>query len=1086
MASAFVLFGELRANSTQFQKELRDSETRLGATGKRITEVEHLATGLGKTTATTARSFEKLREAVSQAQSRLRTTADAFQKGAATSNQMRSALLGVENATQRLNSRLSDQSARLSDASQKKTSFITKLGAMVVGANLAAAAIQAIATAIKSSAGAVLDYSAKLEQSRIGFETLMGSASAANKHLSDLQLFAQKTPFEFADLVDASQKLQGVGIEAQRVIPILEDVGNALAAAGKGKVEIEAAVRAISQITAKGKLSAEEVNQLAENGIAAWQMLSKELGISKGEVMKLAEQGKISSEVFLEAFHRFSQEKFGDAMEKQSRTFTGAMSNIKDAVLQSSSTAFAPLFEKIRTLAVRFSQEVQAQGNDFNAVGLTIAKYIGEGLGQGLSAIIGSLGSYIGGRLNDIFTGKNIIDPISKNLFSGFFQGIGESLGVLDKKFVFSPWKEATKEVKSTNTELDKLKASIKNTPSLSEKMKAEDAKKQMQALNQVALDLATRLRFFGDESEVAAVKQRLLAEGVSNFETGVGKSITTMASYLDKLKESKKVQDEYTQKLKGWGDELASFSDKAFDDMFPPQTELDRFNNWVRKTKVDMTGLADEVRMTRDTLRESLRFKELLEGQERFNKFAEAIQNSTKAILFAGTPISALEEKLYDVARAANLFKTELISLPKIGGTIETFDITDDEFVRQSNKFLAAMKKFRAESAEALNAFNAPGTSTEGLGKLQAALAEKETQIITGFRRFLETLKALKKDGTDTPLFPTDTQTDAFIAQILKLDEVVTASSLQTGLTKLDGLVANLGLTFKTMGGVAIGVQTPLDELTAQLADPAMTEAITERAKSLHITAEALKKLLIAAATEKTAGDPTETIFGKAGGFFDLLKLKIEEFKSSLPSIKESLTENITNVIGGIGDVFANAVSQWDGTAKGFFKSVAQGFRQLVSELIAQLIRLMVMKLITNIIGAIGGSATASGGATYTGVHTGGAPAPGFARGGFTGEGMRNQIAGIVHKNEFVMPFQAVKKFGLNFMENIRNLQMPAPAIAYAGGGSTATTNNNQRSNVFNINVSGGGSREQQFQTVTMIKREVIAGLRKEEGRSK
>ncbi|HEX2881010.1 MAG TPA: tape measure protein, partial [Polyangiaceae bacterium] len=221
-----------------------------------------------------------------------------------------------------------------------------------------------VITEIRQAGAAWLDYSNKLETTRIAFTTMLGSAQLANDHLKELQEFALKTPFQFGELIDASQRMQALGFSAQQVIPLLSDVGNAVAAAGGGSERLDRVVLALSQIQSKGKVATQELNQLAESGIPAFRILQETLNKSGAEVRKLVEEGQISSKVFLDAFQKFSQQNFGGLMEAQSKTFSGAMSNIKDALLQTSSTAFAPLFEKLTQTALHFSQASQSS-DDF-------------------------------------------------------------------------------------------------------------------------------------------------------------------------------------------------------------------------------------------------------------------------------------------------------------------------------------------------------------------------------------------------------------------------------------------------------------------------------------------------------------------------------------------------------------------------------------------------------------------------------------------------------------------------------------------------------------------------------------------------
>src|SRR6187549_2674978 len=70
----------------------------------------------------------------------------------------------------------------------------------IFGGNLAANAVSKLSGVLLDGGKAVLDYSSRMEQTKIGFETLMGGAVEANKHLAELKKFAAATPFEFQDL----------------------------------------------------------------------------------------------------------------------------------------------------------------------------------------------------------------------------------------------------------------------------------------------------------------------------------------------------------------------------------------------------------------------------------------------------------------------------------------------------------------------------------------------------------------------------------------------------------------------------------------------------------------------------------------------------------------------------------------------------------------------------------------------------------------------------------------------------------------------------------------------------------------------
>jgi tape measure domain-containing protein len=192
------------------------------------------------------------------------------------------------------------------------------IGLGIFGAALGAAAIGSIKLA------------ADLEQSRVAFTTLLGSGEKAKKFLDELAAFAAQTPFEFVGLQDSARRLLAFGFAAQDIIPLMNSIGNAVAGLGGGKEQIDRVTLALGQMQAKGKVSAEEMNQLAELGIPGWKMIASAIGVSIPEAMKLAEKGAIDSTTAINALITGMNDKFPGMMEKQSKTINGVFSNLVD------------------------------------------------------------------------------------------------------------------------------------------------------------------------------------------------------------------------------------------------------------------------------------------------------------------------------------------------------------------------------------------------------------------------------------------------------------------------------------------------------------------------------------------------------------------------------------------------------------------------------------------------------------------------------------------------------------------------------------------------------------------------------------
>lgn len=175
-----------------------------------------------------------------------------------------------------------------------------------------------------------LELASDAEQANIAFETMLGSAKKAQTLLSDLTSFANKTPFELPELRDSSKRLLAFGFASEQIIPMMTGVGNAAAGLGLGGDGIDRLTLALGQMKAKARVSGDEMLQLTEAGIPAWDILAKKMRISTREVMKLAEKGVIPADAAINALIDGMNSRFPNMMDKQSKTMRGLYSTIKD------------------------------------------------------------------------------------------------------------------------------------------------------------------------------------------------------------------------------------------------------------------------------------------------------------------------------------------------------------------------------------------------------------------------------------------------------------------------------------------------------------------------------------------------------------------------------------------------------------------------------------------------------------------------------------------------------------------------------------------------------------------------------------
>ena len=224
-------------------------------------------------------------------------------------------------------------------------------GRLAPQALAAAAAIMSVEKALSAGKSAFIDYNAQLEQTRVAFTSMLGSAQLADTMISDLQKFAAETPFEMPGVRSSAQQLLAFGYDAQEIIPTLTALGNAASGLGRGQDGFNHLAFVFGQIRTTGQLMGQDVMQLAQLGVPVKDILAKNLGLTKEELARIGELG-IDANVAIKALIDGMNERFPEMMKKQSETFEGVLSNIKDNIGQAFGLSGLPLFEDAKNMLI--------------------------------------------------------------------------------------------------------------------------------------------------------------------------------------------------------------------------------------------------------------------------------------------------------------------------------------------------------------------------------------------------------------------------------------------------------------------------------------------------------------------------------------------------------------------------------------------------------------------------------------------------------------------------------------------------------------------------------------------------------------
>ncbi|MDD3229177.1 MAG: tape measure protein [Oscillospiraceae bacterium] len=228
-----------------------------------------------------------------------------------------------------------------------------------------------------------MDIAGDYEQTQIAFETMLKSGEKANKFLQEASAFANKTPFEFPELINSSKLLLAFGFDAKDVLNTLSTIGDAASGLGAGSEGIDRITRALGQMKAKGRVQAEELLQLQEMGVPANQILQEELGLTADQVANIGKEG-IESGKAIDALLRGMDKRYGGMMQNQSKTAKGMISTIKDTLSngllrpwgQGLWEGVKPGLEKITTWIDENQDTLAAWGEAWKEAGANISKWV--------------------------------------------------------------------------------------------------------------------------------------------------------------------------------------------------------------------------------------------------------------------------------------------------------------------------------------------------------------------------------------------------------------------------------------------------------------------------------------------------------------------------------------------------------------------------------------------------------------------------------------------------------------------------------------------------------------------------------------
>ncbi|HEX2920915.1 MAG TPA: tape measure protein [Bacteroidales bacterium] len=222
-----------------------------------------------------------------------------------------------------ISKRFKDMDTQAVSAGNSIENAFKKTSAVVGGLLTAAAAKQFVSQVVK--------VRGEFQQLGIAFETMLGSKAKADKLMKEAISFAAKTPFTLTDVASNIKQLMAMNATGDDVISTIKALGDVAAGVS---VPISRLAINYGQVANLGKLQSREVRDFAMAGVPLIEELAKNFGKTTQEIQEMIEAGKIGFKDVERAFQTMSSEggKFYNLMEKQNKSVTGQISNLKDKI----------------------------------------------------------------------------------------------------------------------------------------------------------------------------------------------------------------------------------------------------------------------------------------------------------------------------------------------------------------------------------------------------------------------------------------------------------------------------------------------------------------------------------------------------------------------------------------------------------------------------------------------------------------------------------------------------------------------------------------------------------------------------------
>lgn len=262
------------------------------------------------------------------------------------------AMNAAANATTKAYQSMSTLHNKMNGVSNASETLKASLGGIMnsFAGNLLANAVMNGVGMVKGGIDSITDTATEWASVQARLKLVAGSQENAiylNKQIFESAQRARGGYMEMADaVIQVSQSAHDAFPDPRQAVEFMEGIQKVFAIGGASKEAQKNAMLQLTQGLASGQLQGDEFRSIAENAPMIENIIAKSMGVSRGELKKLASEGKITADVIKNAIMN-NMPEIEKQFESLPKTWGDHMQSIKNKAIK----AFEPVFQRISDLA---------------------------------------------------------------------------------------------------------------------------------------------------------------------------------------------------------------------------------------------------------------------------------------------------------------------------------------------------------------------------------------------------------------------------------------------------------------------------------------------------------------------------------------------------------------------------------------------------------------------------------------------------------------------------------------------------------------------------------------------------------------